>query len=102
MLFLVFHKLFFLCSNSYLNLILYESQAFQNQYEELTRTLESTSYVSHSEYTTSWLRTFLSVADQFRAMNNSLDTEDEFVSLLRKEVSEYLNDFYYFRIRNHD
>lgn len=54
--------------------------------------MESTSYVSHSEYTTSWLRTFLSVADQFRAMNNSLDTEDEFVSLLRKEVSEYLND----------
>lgn len=57
-------------------------QTVQDQYEELTRSLESTSYVSHSAYTESWLRSF--VRDV--VANQSL-TREEFYGELRSVSS---------------
>lgn len=69
-------------------------QGVQDQYEELTRQLESTSYVSNSLYTESWLRSFLSVMEQnSKDLNVSISTEAEFIQAL-KEV-KWAHNFNY-------
>lgn len=66
-------------------------QAIQQQYENLTQTLESTSYVSHSQYTESWLRDFLKFAEESREFNVTIDTEEDFIRHLRVSIHSHTN-----------
>lgn len=67
-------------------------QSIQEKYENLTQSLESTSYVSHSQYTESWLRDFLKYAEESRELNVTIDNEADFIHHLKvtiESVSDY-------------
>lgn len=65
----------------------YSDPKVQDQVEELTKSLENTSYISNSLYTESWLRTFVDyVSRNNDYLNVTIDNEDEFIQNL-KEVS---------------
>lgn len=72
------------------SLILFTKQEVQKKFEQLTLDLESTSYVSNSLYTESWLRSFLSFIERNNDyLNVTIDTEEEFIRVL-KEVSVHI------------
>lgn len=63
----------------------YSDPLIQEQMENLTSTLESTSYISSPIYTESWLRSFLSyVNDNQDYLNISISTEANFISALKE------------------
>lgn len=72
----------------------YSDPRTQYQIEQLTETLENTSYVTSSLYTESWLRTFLSFVERNNDfLNVTIDNELDFIAALR-EVCQQL--FYVF------
>lgn len=65
----------------------YSDPNTQMEIENLTETLENTSYVTSSLYTESWLRSFLSFIDRNNEfLNVTINTEQDFIDAL-KEVS---------------
>ncbi|XP_015605307.1 patched domain-containing protein 3 [Cephus cinctus] len=62
----------------------YSDPEIQNQMENLTRTLEETSYISSPIYTESWIRGFLSyVRRNEEVVNGTIDNEEDFVKTLK-------------------
>lgn len=65
----------------------YSDPNTQNEIEKLTEAFESTSYVTSSLYTESWLRTFLDFLDRNREfLNVTIDSEQDFIDAM-KEVN---------------
>ncbi|XP_035436097.2 patched domain-containing protein 3 [Spodoptera frugiperda] len=63
----------------------YSDPKVQDQVEELTKSLENTSYISNSLYTESWLRTFVDyVSRNNDYLNVTIDNEDEFIQNLKE------------------
>lgn len=65
----------------------YSDPNTQNEIEKLTEAFESTSYVTSSLYTESWLRTFLDFLDRNREfLNVTINSEQDFINAM-KEVT---------------
>ncbi|XP_067627581.1 patched domain-containing protein 3 isoform X1 [Eurosta solidaginis] len=63
----------------------YSDPMVQDQIEELTRTLENTSYVTSSLYTESWIRSFRSFVDRNNDyLNISIDDEQSFIDAVKE------------------
>ncbi|KAK9889583.1 hypothetical protein WA026_006958, partial [Henosepilachna vigintioctopunctata] len=63
----------------------YSSKAIQDQVENLTKTLENTSYVSSQLYTESWLRSFLQYSERnHEYLNFTIDTKKDFTRVLKE------------------
>ncbi|XP_030375300.1 patched domain-containing protein 3 [Scaptodrosophila lebanonensis] len=63
----------------------YSDVEVQQQIENLTRTLEHTSYVTSSLYTESWLRSFLSFMDRANDyLNVTIDDEQSFIEAVKE------------------
>lgn len=62
----------------------YSDPVTQEQIENLTRTLEHTSYVTSSLYTESWIRSFLSFVNRNDYLNLTLDTEKDFIAAVKE------------------
>ncbi|CAD7011709.1 unnamed protein product [Ceratitis capitata] len=63
----------------------YSDPIVQDQIEELTRTLENTSYVTSSLYTESWIRSFRSfVARNNDYLNLTIDDEQSFIDAVKE------------------
>ncbi|KAH8413627.1 hypothetical protein KR222_002144 [Zaprionus bogoriensis] len=63
----------------------YSDPWVQDQMENLTRTLEHTSYVTSSLYTESWLRSFLTFMDRNNDyLNATIDDEQSFIEVVKE------------------
>ncbi|ALC42675.1 Ptr [Drosophila busckii] len=63
----------------------YSDPEIQYHFENLTRTLEHTSYVTSSLYTESWLRSFLSFIDRNNDyLNTTIDDEADFIDAVKE------------------
>ena len=63
----------------------YSEPLIQEQVENLTRTLESTKWISTPIYTESWLRSFLSyISKNQDYLNVTIDTEESFIDTLKE------------------
>ncbi|XP_070065886.1 patched domain-containing protein 3 isoform X2 [Drosophila virilis] len=63
----------------------YSDPLVQEQMENLTSTLEHTSYVTSSLYTESWLRSFLSFLDRNNDyLNETIDDEESFIEAVKE------------------
>ncbi|XP_039955709.1 patched domain-containing protein 3 [Bactrocera tryoni] len=63
----------------------YSDPIVQDQIEELTRTLENTSYVTSSLYTESWIRSFRSFVDRNNDyLNLTIDDEQSFIDAVKE------------------
>ncbi|XP_019695773.1 patched domain-containing protein 3 [Harpegnathos saltator] len=62
----------------------YSDPVIQAQMENLTRSLESSKYISEPIYTESWLRNFLKyMSSQEDSLNVSIDNEHDFIEVLK-------------------
>ncbi|XP_063378289.1 patched domain-containing protein 3 isoform X2 [Cydia fagiglandana] len=63
----------------------YSDPKIQDEVEQLTQSLENTSYISNSLYTESWLRTFVNyVSRNNDYLNVTIDNEADFIQNLRE------------------
>lgn len=62
----------------------YSDPKTQNEIEKLVETFESTSYVTSSLYTESWLRAFLTFLDSNQEfLNITINSEQDFIDAIR-------------------
>lgn len=62
----------------------YSDPTTQKEIEKVMETLESTSYVTSSMYTESWLRTFLDFLDRnHEFLNITINSEQDFIDAMR-------------------
>lgn len=62
----------------------YSDPEIQGQVENLTRTLEATTWISNPLYSESWLRSFLSyISRNQEYLNVTIDTEESFIETLK-------------------